>query len=478
MVTRDTEGMHLPTSTDTQMRLAAWTRRAKDRFARANAALCHGRVEQVSAMLVVGCLPRCTVGDLCELIGPDPDSPPVLAEVIGFDARRALLAPLGPTEGIGSNALIRTLGAPHRVCVGPRLLGGVLDGFGRPMRLMRPTRPGNAALASGASGHCGASTLDDSRTVRVLASAPCAVSRPPIDQPLVTGVRAIDALLTLARGQRVGLFAGPGCGKTTLLGALARGIEADVIVVGLVGERGRELNEFLERDLGPELARRAVVVCATSDASPMERTRAAFTATAIAEGFCHGGRHVLLLIDSLTRFARAQREIGLASNEPPGRLGYPPSVYAILPRLIERAGNRQDGAVTGIYTVLTETEHADPIADEARSLLDAHIVLSRKLAERGQFPAIDIIASLSRLMPVVTEKSHRRDAELARTLLSRYSDLEWLISLGEYEPGHDATADEALARYPRLAELLRQDLRTPAHWEKTLEQLHAAVRGT
>jgi type III secretion protein N (ATPase) len=473
MVTPGVDATHLrlATSIDTHRRLEAWARRATDRLAHAHAARCYGRIEQVSAMLVAACLPRCAIGDLCELITVDAGSEPVLAEVIGFDAKRALLAPLGPTDGIGPSALIRTLGVPHCVDVGPHLLGDVLDGFGRPMRPMHSMHPHNAASAHGYR------APSDSTTVRVLAAAPCAASRPPIDRRLVTGVRAIDALLTLARGQRVGLFAGPGCGKTTLLGALARGIEADVVVVGLVGERGRELNEFIAR-LDPELAQRAVVVCATSDASPMERTRAAFTATAIAEGFCHGGKHVLLLIDSLTRFARAQREIGLASNEPPGRLGYPPSVYAALPRLIERAGNRPDGAITAIYTVLTETEHADPIADEARSLLDAHIVLSGKLAERGQFPAVDVIASLSRLMPVVTHASHRCDAELARTLLSRYSDLEWLLSLGEYEPGHDATADEAVARYPGLVNLLRQDLRTPAQWENTLEQLHAAVRGT
>ncbi|RDU96948.1 FliI/YscN family ATPase [Trinickia dinghuensis] len=453
---------NLSVGTDVKARLAAWTRRAHDRLDPARAVFCYGRVEQISATLVVASLPRCAIGDLCELSKLDSAGAPVLAEVIGFDAKHALLAPLGPLDGIGSNSPIRTLGVPHSVRVGPHLFGKVLDGFGRSMR------PDAAAAASASN---------DSTTVRVLAAAPCAAARPLIDRRVVTGVRAIDALLTLARGQRAGLFAGPGCGKSTLLGALARGIDADAIVVGLVGERGRELNEFLERELDPPLTRRTVVVCATSDAPPMERARAAFTATAIAEGFCHSGRHVLLLIDSLTRFARAQREIGLASNEPPGRLGYPPSVYAALPRLIERAGNREHGAITGIYTVLTETEHADPIADEARSLLDAHIVLSRKLAERGHFPAVDVIASLSRLMPVVADLSHRHDAEHARMLLSRYGDLEWLISLGEYEPGHDPAADDAVARYPRLAELLRQDLRIPVPWEKTLEQLHAAVRG-
>ena len=463
MVTREDATTRRSSSSDTPARLAAWMRTANARLDRLNAVRCYGRVEQVSALLIVASLPRCAVGDLCELAVPDSADPPVLAEVIGFDGHRALLAPLGPIEGIGPAARIRALGEPHSVRVGPHLLGAVLDGFGRPMR------PSSTGQATG---------MHASATVRVLASAPCALKRPLADRCMATGVRVIDALLTLARGQRVGLFAGPGCGKSTLLGALARGIDADIIVFGLVGERGRELNAFLERELDARLARRTVVVCATSDAPPMERARAAFTATAIAEGFCHSGKHVLLLIDSLTRFARAQREIGLASNEPPGRLGYPPSVYAALPRLIERAGHREDGAITGIYTVLTEAEHADPVADEARSLLDAHIVLSKRLAERGDFPAVDVIASLSRLMPLVVDDSHRRDAARARMLFSRYSDLEWLIALGEYEPGHDAAADEAVARHAQLAELSRQDLRVLVPLEQTLEQLHAAVSRT
>jgi type III secretion protein N (ATPase) len=448
-------------SADVQARLSAWARRTEDRLARAqlSAVQCVGRVEQVSATLIVATLPRCAVGHLCELHGVRGDEPPILAEVIGFEAQRALLAPLGPTDGLGPRSPIRSLGTPHCVNVGPHLLGRILDGFGRPLGSTTPASDQGSVVR------------------RVLGAAPCPTERPVSHERMITGVRAIDALLTLACGQRVGLFAGPGCGKTTLLGALARGISADVIVFALVGERGRELNAFLQRELDPPLARRAVVVCASSDATPMERTRAAFTATAIAEGFCDGGKHVLLLVDSLTRTARAQREIGLASNEPPGRLGYPPSTYAMLPRLIERAGPRREGTITGIYTVLTESEHADPIADEARSLLDAHIVLSRKLAERGHFPAIDVAASLSRLMPAIVSAPHRADAERARGLISHYAELEWLISLGEYKPGQDAAADDAIERHPGLLDLVRQDTRTPAVWEHTLEHLHAAVRG-
>lgn len=443
-----------------QARLTAWARGVHDRIDRTPAVSCYGRVISTNATLIVATLPRCAIGHLCELhLSDDAGASPLLAEVIGFDGPHALLAPLGPVEGIEPRTPIRTLGAPHSVCVGPQLLGQLLDGFGRPMRSAPPAQDAGSTRR------------------RVLAAAPSAAERPAAHEPLVTGVRAIDALLTLARGQRVGLFAGPGCGKTTLLAALARGIRADAIVYSLVGERGRELNALLERELTPALARRTVVVCATSDTSPMERVRAAFTATAIAEGLAEGGRHVLLLVDSLTRLARAQREIGLASNEPPGRSGYPSSVYAILPRLIERAGNRKRGSITGIYTVLTETDHGDPIGDEAKSLLDAHIVLSRKFAEQGQFPAVDILASQSRLMPSVVSEPHRCAAERARMFWSRHAELEWLLALGEYEPGHDATADEAIARHPRLADLLRQDTRTPALWEDTLERLHAAVDG-
>jgi type III secretion protein N (ATPase) len=446
-----------PERRDAQARLAAWACRANERISRAHAVTCYGQVEQVTPTLIVARLPRCAVGHLCEMSAPESGAPSMLAEVIGFDAKYALLAPLGPIDGIAPRSFIRSLGVPHCVRVGAHLLGEALDGFGRPMRPQSP-RP-----------------QADSRPRRVLAPAPPATERPAVCERIVTGVRAIDAFMTLARGQRVGLFAGPGCGKTTLLTALARGIEADVIVFALVGERGRELNAWLERELDPPLARRTVAVCATSDTAPMERARAAFTATAIAEGFCNGGKHVLLLVDSLTRLARAQREIGLAANEPAGRLGYPPSVYAMLPRLIERAGNRTGGSITAVYTVLTETEHADPIGDEARSLLDAHIVLSRKLADSGQFPAIDVVSSVSRLMPAVASEPHRREAERARTLLARYADFEWLRALGEYEPGHDASADEAFAHYPRLAQLISQDIRTPARWEDTLERLHAAV---
>jgi ATP synthase in type III secretion protein N len=441
-------------------RLAAWGAAVGERMAKAQAFEIHGRVERVSATLIVARLPHCRVGHLCELDRHAGDGTTLLAEVIGFDGKDTVLAPLGSTDGIAPHTRVRLLGIPHEITVGTHLLGQVLDGFGRPL-----------------AKHAAAPHDPASVRARVLAAATPPTDRLRIVSPLSTGVRAIDALLTLGRGQRIGLFASPGCGKTTLMGALARGIEADVVVFALVGERGRELNEFLERELDSALAARSVVVCATSDCSPMERARAAFTATAIAEGWRATGKHVLLLVDSLTRLARAQREIGLAAGEPPGRLGFPPSVYSMLPRLLERAGNGAQGAITAIYTVLVESETADPIGEEARSLLDGHIVLTRKLVELGHFPAIDVLASLSRTMNAVVPESHGDDAARFRTLLARHQQLELLITLGEYQAGNDELNDEAVARHPRLMEFLRQDVRALSRWEHTLEQLHATVRG-
>ena len=293
---------------------------------------------------------------------------------------------------------------------------------------------------------------------------------------MATGVRAIDGLLTMGLGQRIGIFAGPGCGKTTLMAAVARGCASDAIVFALVGERGRELNEFLEHELDDELVRKSVIVCATSDRTSMERSRAAFTATAIAEAFRERGGKVLLLVDSLTRFARAQREIGLAAGEPPARGGYTPSVYTMLPRLIERAGNTAAGSLTALYTVLVDGENAsDPIGDEAKSLLDGHIVLSRKLAELGHYPAIDVLASISRVMGNVTQEGHRRDAAHFRAMLARYQQLELLIRLGEYQSGTDPEADRAVALNPAQLAFLRQDTTRASGFDETLYSLGAIL---
>jgi FliI/YscN family ATPase len=298
-----------------------------------------------------------------------------------------------------------------------------------------------------------------------------------VREPLATGVRAIDALLTLGVGQRVGLFAGSGVGKSTLLGSIARGAAADVVVVGLVGERGREVSEFLEGSLGVEGRKRSVVVVATSDAQPIERLRAAQVATTIAEGFRDDGKSVLLLLDSVTRVARAQREIGLAAGEPPARRGYPPSVFALLPRLLERSGQGEHGAITAVYTVLVEGSDMDePIADEVRGILDGHLVLERSLAARGQYPAIDVTRSVSRVMDQVVRPEHARAATRLRGLLATYEEKRDLVTLGAYAAGSDARLDQAIRALPELESFLAQGARELASWTATLDALSTLAR--
>ncbi|MBT2340253.1 MULTISPECIES: FliI/YscN family ATPase [Pseudomonas] len=445
-------------------RLHAWEVGQKARLQRFAPVAVRGRVQRVNGILLQCRLPEAQIGDLCRVERDARE--PLLAEIVGFDQHDALLSALGGLEGVRVGATVEPLGMPHRVCVGPQLLGQVLDGFGRPL------------LDGGAGAFADASVLHASV---VIGEAPAPTARPRIQRALTTGVRAIDGPLTLGEGQRVGLFAGAGCGKTTLLAEIARNVDCDVIVFGLIGERGRELREFLDHELDDELRARAVLVCATSDRSSMERARAAFTATALAEGFRAQGRRVLLLIDSLTRFARAQREIGLAAGEPLGRGGLPPSVYSLLPRLVERAGLTNDGAITALYTVLIEQDSMnDPVADEVRSLLDGHIVLSRKLAERGHYPAIDVLASLSRTLANVAEAEHLRAGINLRRLLSAYEQIELMLRLGEYQAGADPLTDLAVESRAALDVFLRQDLREPEPLPSTLahlQQLTAYVPG-
>lgn len=402
-----------------------------------------GKVAQVLGTLIEAHMPPVQIGELCNLRNPDAPGTDMLAEVVGFTDKAAILSALSPLEGVSTRTAIEPLRRAHTIEAGDHLFGCVLDGFGR--HLFRAP---------------------------VMRDAPKATDRPRIDTALATGVRAIDGLLTMGVGQRIGVFAGPGCGKTTLMAAIARGCQADAIVFGLIGERGRELNEFLEHELDAELIRKTVVVCATSDRTSMERSRAAFTATAIAEGFRDRGKKVLLLVDSLTRFARAQREIGLAAGEPPARGGFTPSVYTMLPRLIERAGATPKGSITAMYTVLVDGEStSDPIGDEAKSLLDGHILLTRKLAEQGHYPAIDVLASISRVMSNVTTREHRKAASHFRELMARYQEMELLIRLGEYKTGADPLADRAVQLRPDQLAFLRQDTSTSAGFGQTLDQL-------
>ena len=363
---------------------------------------------------------------------------PLKGEVIGFREQVTHIAPFGNMDGIRYGASVRLTHTHRKLHVGPSLLGRVVDAEGqcrdhRPMpRLPHRVQPDRMA--------------------------PDAVNRPPIRQPLTTGVRAVDALLACGRGQRVGVFSAAGVGKSLLLGRLVRQTAVDVVVVGLIGERGREVTEFLDRELGAEGRARSVVVVATSDEPAIRRVQAAQTATAIAEYFRDAGKHVLLVMDSVTRFASAQRELGLANGEPPTTRGYPPSVFAQLPKLLERAGCTQRGSITGCYSVLVEGDDLnEPVSDFVRSLLDGHIVLSRKLAARDHYPAIDVLASVSRLMPQVTTPSEQATAAALREMLTVLADHEDLISIGAYRPGSNPLVDTALQHQRELERFLRQD---------------------
>jgi flagellum-specific ATP synthase len=367
------------------------------------------------------------------------------AEVVALAGDDLICMPLGPVTGIRVGQPVESTGAPLQIPVGPALLGRVLGGLGQPID--------------------GGASLDHIPLVTVEGRAPNPLRRSRVDTPLATGVRAIDTLIPVGRGQRLGIFAGSGVGKSSLLSMIARGSEAEVAVICLVGERGREVREFLENDLGPEGLRRSVVVVATSDEPPMVRLRACFTATRIAEYFRDLGINVVLMMDSLTRAAMAQREVGLSAGEPPATRGYPPSVFALMPRLLERAGPGEVGSITGLYTVLVEgDDHNEPIGDTARSILDGHIALTRRLATSGHFPSIDVLESISRVTGAVTSKEQRADATALRKLLAAYRDARDLIEIGAYATGSNPEVDAARAIMPQIDMFLRQgmDDATPA----------------
>ena len=441
--------------------LEAWYAQQQQRLTSLSPVKAWGRITGISGILLESSLPQARIGDLCQVERDDGSS--VLAEVVGFNPRHTLLSALGQLDGIAQGARVIPLRLPHSIVVSEALLGSVLDGFGRPL-----SDEGVGAFAM-------PGTVSDA--VSVLGDAPAPTDRPRIDTPLPTGIRAIDGLLTIGTGQRVGVFAGAGCGKTTLLAEMARNTPCDVIVFGLIGERGRELREFLDHELDEELRRRTVLICATSDRSSMERARAAFTATAIAEAWRDQGKSVLLILDSLTRFARAQREIGLALGEPPGRGGLPPSVYTLLPTLLERAGQTSRGAITALYSVLIEADSMnDPVADEVRSLIDGHIVLTRKLAERGHYPAIDVLASLSRTMSNVAPREHIGNAVQVRRMMAAWQQVEMLIRLGEYQAGHDAMTDAAVDAQDAINGYLQQAMHEPTPYDDTLQHLSEVSR--
>lgn len=422
-------------------RSAIWRARlaaARQRVLEAAPPPVEGRLRRVAGLTLEAAGCQAPLGSRC-LVRTGSGQLPLETEVVGFESDRLYLMPVGTPRGIAPDARVVPLSRPARVRVGEGLLGRVLDGAGRPLDGKGPLRAEHLRELSGTQIN--------------------PLERKPIARAFDVGVRSINSLLTLGEGQRVGLFAGSGVGKSVLLGMMTRHSQADVIVVGLIGERGREVQEFVANTLGPETLKRAVVVAAPADAPPLMRLHGAWQATAIAEYFRDTGKRVLLLMDSLTRFAQAQREIGLAIGEPPATRGYPPSVFARLPQLVERAGNSAGpGSITALYTVLAEgDDQNDPVADSARAILDGHIVLSRRIAESGIYPAIDIEASVSRVMNDLIDNGHREQVLRFRKLYAAYQRNRDMITLGAYQKGSDRQVDEAIARWPRMQAFLQQD---------------------
>ncbi|WP_422412119.1 MULTISPECIES: type III secretion system ATPase SctN [unclassified Endozoicomonas] len=416
-----------------------------------------GRVTEVQGMIIKAAVPGVKIGELCELVTPNDDKTSY-AEVVGFQGHETVLSPMGEIMGISSTTEVIPTGKVHHVGVGSHLLGHVLDGMGNPL---------NPAAFEG---------VEPETWYPVYADSPDPMTRQIIDKPLPLGLRVLDGVLTCGEGQRMGIFAAAGGGKSTLLSMLVKGAEVDVTVLALIGERGRELREFIEHDLGSEGVKKSVIIVATSDKSSMERAKAAYTATAVAEYFRDKGKKVLLLMDSVTRFARAQREIGLAAGEPPTRRGFPPSVFATLPKLMERAGMSDTGSITALYTVLVEGDDmTEPVADETRSILDGHIILSRKLAAANHYPAIDVLSSASRVMNAITPEEHKAAAGKLRELLAKFDEIELLVKVGEYKPGSDPVADEALRKIDAIRTFLKQRTDEFNDYDTTIQQLRHVV---
>lgn len=396
-----------------------------------------GKVVKIVGLTIESIGPKANLNDLCYIVSKDKTNT-IMAEVVGFRENRLLLMPYGNVEGIGVGSTVESTRAPLKVKVGDELLGKILDGLG--------------------------DTLDETDLLTtdyysVEATPPDPMKRKLIDEVLPLGVKAVDGMITVGKGQRIGIFAGSGVGKSTLLGMFARNTKADINVIGLIGERGREVREFIERDLGEEGLMRSVVVVATSDKPALIRKKAAQTATAIAEYFRDQGKDVLLMMDSLTRFSMAQREIGLASGEPPVSRGYPPSVYAEMPKLLERAGNSENGSITGLYTVLVDgDDFNEPITDTARGILDGHIMLTRKLANTNHYPAIDVLQSISRVMTSIVSDEHKKVSGKLKMVLATYKDAEDLINIGAYKTGSNKDIDYAISKITEVNKFLTQDV--------------------
>ncbi len=435
--------------------LHLFTEPLAQRLAAAKTLRVTGRVVEVIGTLVKAHVPNVRIGEICEMRHAEGH---LLceSEVVGFHENAALLTLYGNLLGISGQTEVVPTGRAQEIGVGQNLLGRVIDGLGQPLD----------------SETHGPLSFDDNSPI--YRAAPDPLSRRIIKTPMPMGLRALDGLLTCGEGQRIGVFAAAGVGKSTLLSSLVLGASADVIVIALIGERGREVREFIEHNLGEEGMRRSVVVIATSDRSSMERARAAYVATAIAEYFRDQSQKVLLLMDSVTRFARALREIGLAAGEPPTRRGFPPSVFATLPQLMERAGMNEKGSITAFYTVLVEGDDmTEPVADETRSILDGHIILSRDLASANHYPAVDILASASRVMPNVAGQDHLRAAGEIRRLMAAYKEVQFLIKIGEYKRGQDALTDRAVEKMEAIHGFLRQAPGETSDFDETLSQMDA-----
>jgi len=411
---------------------------------------CTGQVVQVIGLTVEAEAPVGEVGEICHIYNTKETSY-IPAEIVGFRKDRILLMPYGELSGIGPGSKVVFTGRPFKVAVGSQLIGRILDGLGRPMD--------------------GGAAVEPERWANIQNVPPHPLNRQRISEPLVLGIRAIDGLLTCGQGQRLGIFAGSGVGKSTLLGMIARNTLAEVNVIALIGERGREVREFIEKDLRDGL-KRSVIVVATSDQPPLVRLKAAFVATAIAEFFRDKGKKVLLMMDSITRFAMAQREVGLAIGEPPVSRGYTPSVFSILPKLLERVGNGEKGSITGLYTVLVDgDDFNEPISDAVRGILDGHIILSRRLANRNHYPAVDVLGSVSRVMPDIVDKSHMQLAGKIKALMAAYEEARDLINIGAYRRGSNPEVDEAIDKMPRITEFLQQAIDEKADLEDTRQRM-------
>ncbi len=416
----------------------------------------HGRITEIVGMLIRAIVPNVKMGEVCLI---KREGEPLIAEVVGFTKSEVFLSPLGEMTGVGPSSEVIPTRLPLHIKVGPNLLGRVLDGMGRPLDLEEK------------------GPLELEETYSVINPPPDPLKRDMITEPISVGVRAIDGILTAGRGQRIGIFAAAGGGKSTTLGMMARYAKADVNVISLIGERGREVREFIEHDLGPEGLARSVIIVSTSDQAAQLRLNAAYVGTSIAEYFRDQGKTVILMMDSVTRFARALREVGLAAGEPPARAGYTPSVFATLPRLLERSGNSAKGSITAFYTILVAGDDMnEPVADEVRSILDGHIILSSELARQYHYPAIDILASVSRILPNITSEEHRKLIGQVREVLANYKKNELLIRIGEYKPGSDKQADFAIKYIDKVNRFLKQKVDEKCTFEETMEQLQALFR--